>query len=492
MDDEDRLRADCVNIRISNAERIPAIMANDFENITLKADEDSPNSSVPSVLPRSPESSDMIEYDLCNISFREVVLHLMSLSVGLVTLSIPFYMKTVFGSDVGFVITLTSLFLYLYSLNTLLWSKYKVYDSKGLPGVSYSSFMNFALRDGPHNLRSFTALGACTTVSVFVLFLICGCCYNVLRAAENIQIVYNSWAADSVNLNLVMIWLIVPLLLLCWLVRYEHLALISIVAHVLCMLCIAAVLYDDMYNNTPVGSLAPLTQMPFYLFGLFFMLHALGSSTCKVPGFGTFISVIDDDEKEERLKFNRLFAGIPVLLVYAVFGFRCSLRYGTRVEDTWPYVEPVQVAHQCASMANAFALLFQYPLLIHLMFDLMENRSGKECEQSESSSFVRDELPRMMVTIIVFISIYNLPVVDVFLILGNAFGSIIDNLLFPAFIITLIMWRIGGMEELERGHIVRNMIIGFLALMLIVLGTISCALDVLQYCKYDLNMKFSE
>lgn len=408
-------------------------------------------------------------------SYWGTVFHLYMISAGPALLNMPRNYLQV-GYFLGFLITLLIFFFYWYNMRMLIWTEYQLCVLKQQPNMSYSETLFHAFQGGPPRWRAFAPYSRHV---IHILYLITWIgAFNLVLIAKNLKVVYQNVYNTDIDVHVIMMYVFIPMLFLTWIHRLKYLIPLSIIGNAISVFCIAVVIYHIVVDSThlriekDVGS---TTNIPVFLGSVLFNLNATG------------LMMPLKNQMSQPSKFNSNLGVLtvtyfPMSFLFAFFGLFCCLKYGNNLQDTViQNLELDESQLQIMILLHTAALALQYPLITYVAFDTLWNNILIEKQKTLNLVTFWEYIARTVVYIISYAAAYTIPNLNLFLSISGTIGTAVDSLIFPAFVHTLVVWKLHRNEIKFKVCLVKNIIFLLIALLLLITGLTESVNQVFAY-----------
>ncbi len=414
-------------------------------------------------------------------SFWGTVSHLIILSFGPAVLTLPRSFVDA-GYILGFIITLVIIYLYAYNMHMLVWSEYKLCKLKRVPNMSYSEVLYYSLKEGPRWLQWGAPFARIFTHFVFIMIWLGCTAMAVVLISENVQVIYHNLYGTHLAIRSVMLWLVIPLWLMCCIRKLSYLEPFSVAATILNLVCVAVVAYYTCFGPwawRSIPKFGPIENVPVIAGTVLFNLTATG-----------IIMPLKNEMRNPR-KFDSVFgvltvSYVPVSFLYSFLGLFCSLKYGDGLRPSVIQNLPADdFLAQLIIILSTLTSVFVYPLASYVVFDVIWNNIMRDVRENLRCSLLWEYILRTVIVATSFVGAFTVPNISLFLSLSGTVGTSIDSIIFPALMQTLVMWRVGKNTGRFRVTFFKNTIIMAIAVVVMVAGVISCVTDIMKYYRRE-------
>ncbi len=265
--------------------------------------------------------------------------------------------------------------------------------------------------------------------------------------------------------RLIMVYVTIPLILICWIRNLKLLAPLSAIAIFLSIGCFISVFYY-LFRETPslVGREASgnLAKMPVFLTTVVFataftgLLLPLKSEMKRPSKFVAPAGVLN-------------VAMIPMTLLYAVFGLFGYLTYGAATKGSITLNLPdEELLSQCIKGFYSLSVFICYSLCYYVVLDIVWNNFLKE--KVKTHTVFWEYVVRTIIPIVTLLMALAIPNLETFISLVGALGISTTSLVIPVVVHTLVFWdRYKSNFDFLR-FFVRNMVLFLISLIIFFTG----------------------
>lgn len=388
------------------------------------------------------------------------VIHLIVIAAGPTLLSLPSTLVEV-GYVIGFFGTFLTVIFYMYCMRTVVKTEYILCKRLKRPNLSYPEVIYEAFRTGPTYARWFADYTYYLIYGAFMCVWVGGNSIFLLLACSNIKYVYDYFYQTDIGIRLILIYLIVPLVLLCWIPNLKYLVPCSIFTNVINAIGILAILYDTVQDFPAISSrksFGDIASIPLFLGTILFTLNATG-----------IIMALKNEMKNPK-KFNSLLgvltvSYIPVSILYSVFGVLCFIKYGDQVNQNVILNLPPTTLSKVIIGVYAIGICFFYPIVAYVSFEIIWNNSLKDKFPKSTRRKIYEYVVRTLIALSSIVLAYIVPNIALFLSVAGTVCTSLDSIIFPAITQILIHHN-----EKRPFLVFKNVIIILFAFVLIVTG----------------------
>ncbi len=430
--------------------------------------------------PRCLRDQDYDPHDYTNpdnpTTFWGTVFHIIIVAAGPAVLSIPSA-----SIGVGYVTMLILVplivFLYNHNMHMVVWSEYRISKLNRVPGHSYPEVVYHAFQSGPRGLRWFAPCGRILCYVVFINIWFFFCCYNYIIICQNLKVFLWNVLTLDVSVHFLVVIFLPVFVLLCYIRKLSYLVPLSIIGNIANYIAFVLVVYYIVTDPSPWNiphKFGTLGSIPLSIGTIMFTLNATG------------LMIPLKHEMKTPQKFNSRFgvlntSFVPVAALYMFLSLIGYLKYGSDLKDSViENLPPHATLAQAGILVSSSTLIFQYPLFMYVNVDMIWNNILKERKKSLESHhrLLGEYVLRTVLVVISFVISYVSPNIFLFLSLSGTIGTSIDSFILPAFMQTLVVWRICKSKWRFSWVLVKNALIVSLAVVVVVGGVMDCVQQV--------------
>lgn len=371
-------------------------------------------------------------------TYLETLMHLLRGNIG----SGLFAMGNAFkncGLVLAPILTLTLGFICVHSQHLLLRASKEMAVRKKLSAnPSFAETVELCFKTGPEPAQRY-ATAARVTVDLFLCVTQLGfCCVYFIFIAENIKsVVDERFPSHIFDLHLHMLFILLPILLSCWIRDLKYLVPLSSVANVLMAAGIVASLYmliQDVPADDSRDYVASWTQLPLFFGTAIYAFEGIGlvlplQKQMRDPNlFSTPLGVL-----------NVGMACVACLLIS--IGFLGYFTYGDNVKGSITLnFDPEMILSQCIQLVIALGVLLTYALQMFVPATIIWSKIVKRFGAFKHPAW-SEIIFRSLLVLLTFILAEAIPQLDLVISLVGAISSCALALLFPAVIDLLSRWE---------------------------------------------------
>ncbi len=451
-----------------------SVFANDNAAVMNAADKNAKPPPPPSGAAFSPFEGNFEPHDFGNTddptSFWGTVFHIVIISAGPAVLSIPSASMGV-GYLTAFILTPMLVYLYAYNLHMVVWSEYEISKMNRVATFSYPEVVYHAFKIGPSAIRWFAPYGKVLSYVIFITIWFFGCSYNYIIICQNLQVICQNLLNVHIEIHLLVVVLVLPLLFLCWIRKLSYLVPFSVVGNIFNYITFILVLYYIVVDPSPWNTPPPFgswSQIPYFVGTMMFTLNATG------------IMIPLKNDMKDRSKFDSQhgvlrISYVPVSALYAFLSLICNLKYGSNLKDSVIENLPKEaLLAQAGILLSTITLIIQYPLIMYVPFDVIWNNILKEKRKVMRHQLYWEYALKSALVALSFLVSFAAPNVSLFLSLSGTVGTSVDSFILPAFMQTLVMWKICKNKATFSRILFKNALIVLLALIFVIAGCVDC------------------
>ncbi|CAH0390786.1 unnamed protein product [Bemisia tabaci] len=398
-------------------------------------------------------------------SYSDTFFHMLKASLGTGILAMPNAFHNA-GFTVGTIGTLVIGFLCTYAIHSLIGAGYELCRRRKVPSMTYPQTSEAAFEEGPQWLRWFTPYAAFTTQLFLILYQIGASCIYVVFMASNIKAVCDEYYAET-DVRLYMVYILIPLILICWIRNLKLLAPFSSAANFVTIVSFGITFYyifSDIPHISQRQAVGKVENMPLFFGTVLFAMEAIG------------VILPLENEMGNPKRFASPFgvlntSMIPITLLYTFVGFFGYMKFGEKAEGSITLNLPKdEVLAQSVKLMLAASIYMCYALSCYVAFDLMWNGwIAAKLEKNEHKTFW-EYVTRTSIVLVTFTLAVAIPNLELFISLIGALCLATMGIAFPAIIQMLTFW------DYYRGFsfvlfLTKNMILILIALLGFFIGT---------------------
>ncbi|KAG4068674.1 hypothetical protein HA402_002365 [Bradysia odoriphaga] len=368
-------------------------------------------------------------------TYLESLMHLLKGNVG----SGVFAMGDAFkngGIVLGTILTLYLGLICVHCQHILLKCSRKVKEKSNLEeDPDFAETVELCFENGPTKLQKFSKASK-IIVNIFICVTQVGfCCVYFVFSSSNLNQILNYYGFD-VNVNMTMLFVLLPMLLPSLIRNLKLLAPFSAVANV-CMAGGIGVVFYYILQDVPQISerkhIGEVSTLP-----LFF-----GTAMFAFEGIALVLPLKNSMKKPEQFgcAFGVLNVGmILTTLLYTSFGFFGYLKFGDNVAGSLTLNLPEQdILAQVVKITVGIGMCLTYPLQLFVAIQIMwPNVQSRFGPFQHSTSF--ELLFRTFMVFVTFVIAELVPHLNIFISLVGALCSTALALVFPPLIQLVLAW----------------------------------------------------
>lgn len=372
--------------------------------------------------------------DKNKLTFWYTVMHLLIGGASPTILNLPATFLQI-GYLVGSVGSFIVVILYAYCMHTIVSCEAILCKRLNKTSMSYWEVLQYSFAKGPPRTRFMANYAKLITYTVFICIWGGGNATYVLLIGENIQAVLLHMTGDKVDNRTIIMYLVLPLVLLCWIPNLKIMAFCSVLSNVLNAASIIIILgitlhnFPFFHNCIAIGD---LSKLPYFL----------GVILITVNGTGLVLSL--KNEMKYPHKFSAKFgvinvAYVPTGVLYAVFGLLCYGKYGPNIKDTVITNLPQNVYCSLLLAMYALTIILFYPLVSYVTYEIFWNEYTNYYGQKKQSFYAKYSVKTINSVFSVLLA-YSIPNISLFIsLIGNVCVAL-DSIILPAIMEMLVHW----------------------------------------------------
>lgn len=372
--------------------------------------------------------------DKNKLTFWYTVMHLVIGGASPTILNLPATFHQI-GFVVGSVGSFVVVILYAYCMHTIVSCEAILCKRLNKTSMSYWEVLQYSFAKGPPRTRFMARYAKLITYFVFICIWGGGNATYVLLIGENIQTVLLYTTGDKVDNRTIILYLVIPLVLLCWVPNLKIMAFCSVLSNVLNAASIAIILgitlhnFPFFHNCTAIGD---LSKLPYFL----------GVVLITVNGTGLLLSL--KNEMKYPHQFSTKFgvinvAYVPTGVLYTVFGLLCYGKYGPNIRDNVITNLPQNAFCSLLLAMYAFTIILFYPLVSYVTYEIFWNEYVNYRQQTKQSFFAKYSVKTVNALFSIVLA-YCIPNISLFIsLIGNVCVAL-DSIILPAIMEMLVHW----------------------------------------------------
>lgn len=385
------------------------------------------------------ESKEYNPYDYCTIdkptSYCDTILHLLKASIGTGILAIPSAYK-----DAGYVVGVIGVFLiailYTCCMRLLISAEYEICKRKRTPHLSYANTVHYAFADGPKKFRWFAGIGKFFANLFFIVYESGGCAIYIIFISSNMKQLLDYYLGADLNLRTIIIYVTIPLVMMCWIRNLKILAPLSAFANIITIASFILVFWY-VFREPPSfehrRAYGTISKLPVYLTTVLFAIACTGiilplkSEMKKPKQFGSRAGVLN-------------MSMIPISVLYSIFGFLGYLKYGNEIQGSITLNLPEnEFLAQGIKGLYSLSIFISYFLCFYVVLDIVWKNYLKHRIQKRNLFW--EYVVRTILPLFTFSLAYAIPNLEAFISLVGAVGISTTSLIIPVIIHTLVFWN---------------------------------------------------
>ncbi|CAH2215809.1 jg878 [Pararge aegeria aegeria] len=251
------------------------------------------------------------------------------------------------------------------------------------------------------------------------------CCVYIVFIANNIKMICDQYEIH-IDLSIHMMFVFVPILIICMIRNLKYLTPFSTLANVLMAIGVGAVLYEATQDLPPVDSrvyLASWSQLPLYF----------GTAIYAFEGIGLVLPLKNEMRNPEQFQKPLGVLNVGMVVVASIFvtvGFLGYLKWGDDVAGSLTLnLKPGYVLSMTVQILITLAMLLTYPLQFYVPISITWPALRKKYAQK--SSVIKELGFRSVLVLVTFVLAESIPQLGLFISLVGAVSSTALALVFP-------------------------------------------------------------
>lgn len=370
------------------------------------------------------------------LTFWGTVVHLLIGGMSPTILNLPASFHQV-GYVIGFVGSLVVVIFYAYCMHIIVSCERILCQRLQKASMSYWEVLYHSLATGPSRTRWLAKYAKPVTYTIFISIWGGGNSTYILLICENIKSVLKfTWDYDVTDRSIIL-WLTLPLVLLCWIPNLKVMVVCSVLSNTLNAGSIAVILYVVLQNFPFFDQRLPFgdaSKLPYFLSIIFLTVN----------GTGLILSL--KNQMRQPKKFGGPFgvvnvAYVPTGALYAIFGLLCYLKYGEGTEKTVILNLPASTFGCVVQTMYALAVVLFYPLVTYVTFEILWDEVPKGKFSSPKLDFLLKYSIKTINALFSIILAYLIPNIALFISLIGSVCVALDSIILPALMEWLVHSR---------------------------------------------------
>lgn len=394
------------------------------------------------------------------LTFWGTVVHLLIGGMSPTILNLPATFHQV-GYVIGFLGSFVVVIFYAYCMHIIVSCERILCQRLQKVNMSYWEVLYHSLATGPPNTRWLAKYAKPVTYTIFISIWGGGNSTYILLICENIKSVLKfTWNYDATDRSIIL-WLTLPLVLLCWIPNLKVMVVCSVLSNTLNAGSIAVILYVVLQNFPFFDQRIPFgdaSKLPYFLSIIFLTVN----------GTGLILSL--KNQMRQPKKFGGPLgvvnvAYVPTGVLYAIFGLLCYLKYGKDTKETVILNVPASKFACVVQAMYTLAVVLFYPLVTYVTFEILWDEVPKDrFDSSRKLDFFLKYTIKTINALFSIILAYLIPNITLFISLIGSVCVALDSIILPA----VMEWLVhsGKRSLLLRLKIVVLIILG-VALMIV-------------------------
>ncbi|XP_050540820.1 proton-coupled amino acid transporter-like protein CG1139 isoform X2 [Daktulosphaira vitifoliae] len=411
-------------------------------------------------------------------SYFDTLIHLLKASLGTGILAMPSAFRNA-GYVVGTLGTIIIGILCTYTIHLLVTSSYELCVKRKVPSLTYPGCAAAAFEEGPKMTRKFAPFARFITKLFLVLYQIGSSCVYIVFISSNLKAIADNYSSDSIDIRMYMVYMIVPLILICSIRNLKLLAPFSSVANCFSLLSFALIFYyifrdlPSLSSREPVGT---IKSIPLFFGTVLFAMEAIG-----------MVLPLENEMKNPK-KFGSVFgvlngAMVPITLLYTFIGFFGYLKYGETPNGSITLDLPsAEILAQLVKLMLSISIYICYALSNYVAFDIIWESLESKMEKNEYKIWWEYAL-RISIVLVTFFLAVAIPNLEHLISLIGAFCLSTVGIALPAiinFLTFLKVYRKEGYIRLSL-FILRNFLIVLIAIFAFIIGVSTSIKDIITH-----------
>lgn len=407
-------------------------------------------------------------------TYWDTLFHMLKASLGTGILAMPNAFHNS-GYLIGLVGTLLIGFLCTYSMHMLINCHYELCRRKKVPSLTYPGIAEAAFEEGPERLRWLAPIGQPLCNAFLIMYQIGTSCIYVVFIASNIKAVCDMYLGEH-DVRTYMMYIFIPLVLICWVRNLKLLAPFSTVANIATVISFGITFYyvfTDVPSISERHAFGDFHGLPLFFGTVLFAMEAIGvimpleNEMAKPKKFSSAMGVLN-------------VSMVPITLLYTLVGFFGYIKYGEKAEGSitlnLPHDEKLA---QSVKLMLAMAIYCTYALSQYVAFDLLWNNIIEPKLEKTKMKIIYEYGVRTTIVIITFVLAAAIPNLELFISLIGALCLATMGIALPAIIQMLTFWdSIHGLEKTI--FVLKNLTMILIAVMGFLIGVTTSVSEIMH------------
>ncbi len=393
------------------------------------------------------------------------------LSMSLVLLSMPFSLNQV-GYIVGSIGAFSAVLLYTYCMHMIINSEVTLSQRLHQPQIPYSDLLHHALSSAPDGVRWLSKYAGVIVRADFILIWGGGNSIYVIVISQNLKCVLEHFWGIKIEERVLILYLIIPLLLLCWIPNLQLLAICSTFSNIVNIGSLLVILFVVLQNwPSNLGQdhqgIGDVSKLPLFL----------GTIFITVNGTGPLLTLRRDMKHPEKFEsklgpLNVSF--IPAGIFCVIFGLLCSIKYGQEIQENVILNLPGSSFSNAVGALYALALIFFYPLGAFVTYDIFWNEIlEKNLTTTPFCKILWEYVVRSANAVGFMVLAFVIPNVALFISVTGTMCASLDSIILPG-IVELLVFDCGP------SRFAKNILLISFGVYLMVAGAIDAYFQVIR------------
>ncbi|XP_026500631.2 proton-coupled amino acid transporter-like protein CG1139 isoform X1 [Vanessa tameamea] len=327
----------------------------------------------------------------------------------------------------------------------------------------FADTVSLVFEYGPARLRPLAPIMKILVNGFLCITQLGFCCIYIVFIANNVKTICDEYGIH-IELSIHMIFVVIPVLILCMVRNLKYLTPFSTVANVLMAVGVGAVLYEATQDLPPVESreyLASWHQLPLYF----------GTAVYAFEGIGLVLPLKNEMKNREQFQkpLGVLNVGMVVVAsIFVVVGFLGYLKWGDDVAGSLTLnLRQGHVLSTTVQVLITVAMLLTYPLQFYvpiaITWPFLRKKFGQRLPVAKELGY------RALIVMLTFILAESIPQLGLFISLVGAISSTALALIFPPIIQLVATYQ--NNNKIPPYMILKNSLIITLGIFIFIAGT---------------------
>lgn len=385
----------------------------------------------------SSSESDFDPYEYGNeknaTSYWGTVMHMIIVGMSPTLLSLPYTFKQV-GYVPGSVGSFCTVILYAYCMHMIVDGEYVLCKRLRRTKMSYTQVIYQAFHTGPKSIRWMASYSKNLIYAALISIWGGGNAIYVLLISQNIRSVLQYFYQYECNDRFIILWLVIPLVLLCWAPNLKLMVFYSSFSNTVNVCCILVISYMAAQGLLPLRdrkAFGELNKLPYFL-GVVFVT---------VNGTGLLMSLKNQMRNPRKFRSRTGVLNVSYVttgISYAFFGLICYLQYGDNIAENVILNLHNNLFTNMIKLLYALSVIFFYPLVSYVTFDIVWNDTLKKKFTKSSNQKIMKCVVQTCSALSSIVLAFLFPNMEIFVSITGTVCASLDSIIMPAIINMLV------------------------------------------------------